>query len=78
MGGAGAVGRCQALGGALPVTVMLDGGAGGPDCEAVLIDRLRYLSSQPEISPTRCVAAVRNAVAATTRDTICAVLMQEW
>lgn len=78
MGGAGAVGRAQALGGALPVTVTLDGGTGGPDCEAALIDSLRNLSSQPDRSVARWVAAVRNAVAAATRETICAVLMQEW
>lgn len=78
MGGAGAVGRCQALGGALPVTVTLDGGAGGPDSAAVWIGSLRNLSIRPEISPTRWVAAVRNAVAATTRAVIWLALMQEW
>lgn len=51
------------------------GGTAGPICAAVWIGSLRNLSSQPEISPSRCVAVVRNAVAAATRATICAVLM---
>lgn len=78
MGGAGAVGHSQALGGALPVTVTLDGGAGGPDCEAVLIDSLRNLSIQPDRSVARWAAAVRNAAAETTRAPIWLALMQEW